>query len=127
MNQLNLFYEALFLLTYYGTGRQWKIHVNKRRLTETRMRSYELIAILKESQAVIEETKTAIKDIMSKYSAEVSSEEDMGSKKLHHRIGQAEHGYFFYLKFNVAPDVVAKIEHEFKINQNILRALIVRL
>ena len=91
------------------------------------MRSYELIAIFKEGQAVIEETKTAMKEIMSKYSAEVSSEEDMGSKKLHHKIGQAEYGYFFYIKFNVTPDAVAKIEHEFKINQNILRALIVRL
>lgn len=92
------------------------------------MRDYELTAILKEgSQSLIDETKNAIKTILSKYSAEITSEEDWGQKKIWHPINGQEHGFFTHLKCKMEASSIVNIEGEFKINQNILRTMIVRL
>lgn len=90
------------------------------------MRSYEVTTIIKEGQAVVEETKNAIKDIFKKYTVELVSEEDLGQKKLWHKIDTHEYGFFTFFKFNAQPDIIAKIEHEFKLNQNIIRSMIVK-
>ncbi|MCE9500068.1 MAG: 30S ribosomal protein S6 [Leptospira sp.] len=92
------------------------------------MKSYEITAVIRETpHSLIDETKTAIKDILGRHSVEVSAEEDWGSKKLWHKIEGEETGFFNHLKCTAAPDTIKKIEHEFLLNQNILRSLVVRI
>ncbi len=88
------------------------------------MRTYEITNIIREG--VVEETKSAIKEILSKHSITIQNEEDWGSKKLWHPAGQSEHGHFTMLKCQGNPGEISKIEHEFKLNTNILRSLVVR-
>jgi small subunit ribosomal protein S6 len=90
------------------------------------MRSYEITAILREGQNLIEETKNAIKDILKKYSAEVTLEEDWGQKKLWHPIEKQDYAFFTFLKCKMEPSQVEKIYHEFKLNQNILHSMIAK-
>ncbi|MDX1959177.1 MAG: 30S ribosomal protein S6 [Leptospiraceae bacterium] len=90
------------------------------------MRAYEITAILLDKGTIVEETKTSIKEILTKYSVEITSEEDMGQKKLWHTIGGNETGYFTYIKCKAEPSSIAKLVGEFKLNQNILKSLIVK-
>jgi small subunit ribosomal protein S6 len=93
---------------------------------ETKMRAYEITSILLDKGGNVEETKTSIKEILSKYSVEITSEEDWGQKKLWHNIGGNETGFFTYIKCNANPSSIVKLENEFKLNQNILKSLIIR-
>ncbi len=90
------------------------------------MRAYEITAILEEGGTLVEDSKKAIKDILAKHSAEVTGEEDMGQKKLWHRIGSHEYGHFALIKFNGVPASIKLIESELFLNQNILKSLIVK-
>lgn len=91
------------------------------------MRNYEITAILKEeSQALIDETKAAIKETLNRYSAELVSEEDWGQKRLWHKINGQEVGFYTHIKCKANPTSITQIEHDFKINQNILRTMVCR-
>lgn len=91
------------------------------------MRQYEITSVIVEGQAsVIEETKQNIKEILSKNSAEITSEEDWGSKKLWYLIRGHENGHFSHLKCKAEPKSIEKIEHEFFLNQNILKTSIIK-
>jgi small subunit ribosomal protein S6 len=74
---------------------------------------------------VTEETKNTVKDILKKYSVEITGEEDWGQKKLWHKINGYESGAFYHLRCKAEPKIIANLENEFKLNQNILRSLIV--
>ena len=63
------------------------------------MRAYEITSIIAEgSQSLIDETKKAIQDILTKYSAEITSEEDWGIKKLWYAIAGHESGFYTHIK-----------------------------
>ncbi|MBE7413414.1 MAG: 30S ribosomal protein S6 [Leptospiraceae bacterium] len=89
------------------------------------MKNYEVTAVLKEGSSIVEETKNAIKDILSRNSAEISSEEDWGSKKIWHKINGQETGFFAHWKCKANPAKVAQIKAELLLNENILRSLVV--
>jgi len=92
------------------------------------MRAYEITNILLDHpQAVTEETKTTIREILKKFSVEITGEDDWGQKKLWHRIGNQETGSFFHIRCNAEPKVIANLENEFKLNQNILRSLVIKV
>lgn len=88
------------------------------------MRNYEITNILREG--AVEEAKTAVKDILAKHAITIQNEEDWGSKRLWHPIGADEQGHFTLIKCTGAPAEIAKIEHEFKLNTNILKTLVIR-
>ncbi|BDA79314.1 30S ribosomal protein S6 [Leptospira kobayashii] len=88
------------------------------------MRNYEITNIIREG--AVEETKSAVKDILAKHSVTIQNEEDWGSKRLWHPVGQDEQGHFTLIKCQSAPSEIVKIEHEFKLNTNILKTLVVR-
>lgn len=89
-------------------------------------RAYEITSIIVEGSQTIDETKKSIQDILKKNSAEITSEEDWGSKKLWYGIRGHENGFYSHIKCQTTPDTIAKIEHEFKLNQNILKSLVIR-
>lgn len=92
------------------------------------MRSYEITSILAEgSQTMIDDTKKAIQDILTKYSAEITAEEDWGIKKLWYTIAGHESGFYTHTKCKAEAKSIEKIEHEFKLNQNILKALVIKV
>jgi small subunit ribosomal protein S6 len=90
------------------------------------MRAYEITNILINEGSLVEETKKQIKEILSKFSAEITAEEDWGQKTLWHRIRGYETGFFTFLKCKAKPETIKEIEREFHLNQNILRSLIVK-
>jgi small subunit ribosomal protein S6 len=105
-------------------GKKTELRVNPK---EKIMRTYEITSILTEgSQAVIDETKKSIQDILKKYSAEITSVEDWGNKKLWYAIGGHESGFYTHIKCKAEAKSIEKIEREFLLNQNILKALVIK-
>ncbi|MBK8395436.1 MAG: 30S ribosomal protein S6 [Leptospiraceae bacterium] len=92
------------------------------------MRAYEITSILAEgSQTIIDETKKTIQDILKKYSAEITSEEDWGVKKLWYAIAGKESGFYTHIKCKAEASSIEKIEREFLLNQNILKSLVIKV
>ncbi len=92
------------------------------------MRAYEITAVLQETPAsIVDETKNTIKEFFKKYSVEMTEEEDWGSKKLWHAIRGLETGHYSHFKCKAEPTAIAKLENEFKLNQNILRSLVIKV
>lgn len=90
------------------------------------MRNYEITAIIKDGS--VEETKNTIKEILAKNSINLTAEEDWGVKTVWHPIGKEINGHFAHYKCSVdRPISLIPVENDFKLNQNILRSMIVRL
>lgn len=89
------------------------------------MRNYEITTVYRTT--AIEEAKNSFKEALAKHSVQIIQEEDWGTKKLWHPVDGQEYGYFHYIKCNAEPATIAKIENEAKINQDILKHMVVRI
>lgn len=89
------------------------------------MRKYEITAVY--SPNAVEETKNGFKETLAKHSVTVTNEEDWGIKKLWHPVDGKENGHYNFFQCEAEPNVIEKIESEAKINQNILKAMVVRV
>jgi small subunit ribosomal protein S6 len=91
-------------------------------------RSYETMFILKpdmEDEArneIIEKFKTIITD----NNGEVLNVDEWGNRKLAYEIRDLRSGYYILINFQGGLDVLNELEHNFKINDSILRHLIVK-
>jgi len=93
------------------------------------LRNYETVFIL---TPVLSEDQ--MKDAVAKYvsllkdnGAEIVNEEQWGMKKLAYSIQHKNTGFYNLVEFNATPDVIAKLEVEFKRDERILRFLSVSL
>jgi small subunit ribosomal protein S6 len=73
-------------------------------------------AIAREQQAV---------EQFFKKNAEIENVEAWGRRRLAYEIRRKKTGVYFLFKYKSEGDVTVKFEHEFKLNQNILRYLTV--
>ena len=89
---------------------------------------YELTTIIdsnipdNEHPEIIEKIKTLI----SKNKGEISSEDNLGRKKLSYPIKKSLKGVFICLEFNIEPKTIKPIEKELKLNKNIIRYLLIK-
>ena len=88
------------------------------------MRNYEITQIYRESS--LESVKKEAAEILAKHSVTVSSQEDWGSKTLWHPLNGEMKGHYTLIQCKTEPSIISKLEHEFHLNQNILKTLIVR-
>jgi small subunit ribosomal protein S6 len=89
---------------------------------------YELTTIIdsnipdNEHQEIIDK----IKKLISDNKGEISSEENLGRKKLSYPIEKSLKGVFVCIEFNIEPNTIKPIEKELKLNKNIIRYLIIK-
>ncbi|MBI4656772.1 MAG: 30S ribosomal protein S6 [Elusimicrobia bacterium] len=92
------------------------------------MKTYELMIILdpqvsdSEVEGFIEKTKK----IITGEKAEILSEDKLGRKKLTHQIGRNRDGFYIYLKLSAPPGSVKAINHTLKLQQAVLRTMILK-
>ncbi len=90
------------------------------------MRTYELLSIIKpnidseEYDKLVEKIEDAIKNLDGK----VTSTDKMGRKKLSYDIKDFRDGYFCVHNFEMAPEQVAKFNRQLRLNENILRIML---
>lgn len=66
-------------------------------------------------------TREKLNSIITKFNGALTTEEDLGKKKLSFPIKGARHGYYFLAHFTCQPEATGKINQEIKLLPEILR------
>ncbi len=93
-----------------------------------RMKFYETMFILKPT-LVEEEIKTRIdffKEEIKKIGGEIETCLDMGTRNLAYEIKKNKRGYYFVIYFKAQPTLIRELERNYRINEEILRFLVVK-
>lgn len=93
-----------------------------------RMKFYETMFILKPT-LVEEEIKTRIdffKEVITKNGGEIETCLDMGMRNLAYEIKKNKRGYYFVIYFKAQPTLIRELERNYRINEEILRFLVVK-
>lgn len=92
------------------------------------MNKYELLFIIDNS--VADEAKDAIVAKMSQVVTDnggtMEKVDKWGAKKLAYSIGDKEDGYYVLMNFECQPELVAEIERQLRINDQVLRHMVVK-
>ena len=90
------------------------------------MRTYELLSIIKPNVDSEEYDKLVAKvdETIAQLGGKVTSVEKMGRKKLSYDIKDFRDGYFSVHNFEMEADQVAKFNRQLRLNENILRILL---
>ncbi len=67
-----------------------------------------------------------VKDLLSSFGANITYEESMGRKKLAYPIKHLRHGYYFLIEFEMDKDKVEEFDRKLKLNEEIMRFIIVK-
>jgi len=92
------------------------------------MRNYEIMIIVKSNLEVDNAKKEVenIKKIITGGKGKVISTNEMGQRKLAYPIKKEISGFYFVLTFSATSETLNELERRIKINENILRHLIIR-
>ncbi len=90
------------------------------------MNNYELTLILRIGET-LDPLKAAVKDLFTKHSLSVQGEDEWGTRKLAYQIDGESDGYYCHFRIQAPPLSIQKITNEFRLNNDILRFLFVRL
>ena len=91
------------------------------------MNKYESVIIINPS---IEEQ--AIKDLVKKFTdlinneGKVESVDERGTQKLAYPINKKEEGYYVVINFEAKPDSIAELERNYRIEDNIMKFIVIR-
>jgi len=68
-----------------------------------------------------------IKELISSNDGEITDVEDWGRKRLAYVIKKSKIGYYIIFQFNAYPQIISTLEKFYKLDENILRYLNIRL
>jgi small subunit ribosomal protein S6 len=84
-----------------------------------------LNAALEDEQ--IQSLISRIKELITTNGGEISEIEDWGRKRLAYMVNKNKIGYYAIFRFNALPDIISKLERFYKLEDNILRYLTIKL
>ena len=82
-------------------------------------------AALEEDQ--IQSIISRIKELISSNDGEITDIEDWGRKRLAYMIKKSKIGYYIIFQFNAYPQIISTLEKFYKLDENILRYLTIKL
>ena len=93
------------------------------------MNKYEMMFIVK---ATIEEAKVAevaenLKSVITSMEGEITDSKDLGQKKLAYPIKKELTGFYFVVNFNADNETVAELDRKARIDEAVIRHMIIRL
>ncbi len=93
------------------------------------MNQYETVFIATPvlSEPQMKEAVKKFRDIITSNGGEIVHEEDWGMKKLAYPIQHKSTGFYHLFEFKAQPDMIAKLETEFRRDERIIRFLTVKL
>ena len=93
------------------------------------MTKYEIMFIVKTTMEDADITKTAdtVKGLISGKGSKVIEFKDLGKKKLAYPIKKEVSGNYFLMNVEATHDVIAEFNRKVRINENILRHLVLKL
>jgi small subunit ribosomal protein S6 len=93
------------------------------------MTNYEITFIVRPDMEEAEINKTAeeLKKVLTYKKAKVLSEKAMGQKELAYEIKKFNTGFYFLFEVEANKEAIDEFDHQVRINENLLRHLIVRV
>lgn len=91
------------------------------------MRKYELMTIFPLDEEKSAKAKDDVKNVLTSFGAEIEKDELFGDRNLAYEVAKQKRGRFILWTINVNPVKIAEIEGAFKITQNLLKYLFVKL
>lgn len=93
------------------------------------MKNYETVFILTPvlSEAQMKDAVAKFKDILTDGGAEIVNDENWGLRKLAYPIDQKTTGFYQLFEFKSAPELIAKLETEYRRDEKIMRFLTIAL
>ena len=93
------------------------------------MRNYEMMFIVKtgaESEGA-KKISESYKKLVTDNKGKVTELKDLGQKKLAYPIKKELNGFYYVIDFSASQEVVAELNRRFRIDETILRHMIIRL
>lgn len=92
------------------------------------MNKYEVIVIFKGdlTESQLDEEYSKVEDAIKKHEGKIEKSEKWDKKKLTFEIKKFRDGFFLYLAFEAMPQSIKPLTEIFKLNNNILRAQIIK-
>ncbi len=92
------------------------------------MRKYEIMYIIAPNleDAANKEIVERFNGVLTTNGAEIEKAEEMGKRRLAYEINDFREGYYVKLNVNATPDAIAEFNRLIKINDNVIRTLIVK-
>ena len=93
------------------------------------MNKYEIMFIVKTTieEEAVKKTIADLKAIITDLKGEIVEEKDMGQKKLAYPINKEVNGFYYVLVVNANGEIVSEFDRKAKINDNVIRHLIIKL
>jgi small subunit ribosomal protein S6 len=93
------------------------------------MNKYEMMFIVKTTidEEAVKKTFEDTKSIITSMKGEITDSKDLGQKKLAYEINKEVTGFYFVINFNADNEIVNELDRKSKINENIIRHMIIRL
>lgn len=92
------------------------------------MNKYEIMFILKSNEEeAIKGQVSLLKAIITDMKGEIVNEKEMGNRKLAYPINKELNGYYYVINVNANNEAIAEFDRKARINENVIRHLIIRL
>ena len=93
------------------------------------MNKYEMMFIVKTTldEEAANKVSKVYEDIIKSMKGNLTDSKNLGNKKLAYPIKKEATGYYYVLNFEATPEIVAEVDRKARIDENILRHMIIRL
>ncbi len=91
------------------------------------MRKYELMTIFPIDEDKYKTGLEAARAVLTEFGAEIESEESYGDRDLTYEVKKQKRGRFLLLNIKVNPAKVLDIDRQFKLNNNLVKYMFVRV
>lgn len=91
------------------------------------MRKYELMSIFPLDEEKSSQGKESVRKVLTSFGADIEKEELFGDRDLAYEVAKQRRGRFILFTLKINPDKISEVEKEFKITQNLLKYLFVKI
>ncbi|MBA4406839.1 30S ribosomal protein S6, partial [bacterium] len=94
-----------------------------------RKRTYESVAIINATleDEQIESTISRMQETITTHGGEMLDLDKWGRKRLAYPINKAKSGYYVIFRFNASTDLIAVLERNYRLDENVIRYLTIQL
>lgn len=91
------------------------------------MRKYELMTVFSTEEDKFKAASDAIRSVLANFGAKIDKEESYGDRDLTYVIEKQKRGRFVLFTVSANPAKITEIESQFKLTQNLLKWLFVKI
>ncbi len=91
------------------------------------MRNYELMTIFPLDEEKSKKAAEDVRNVLKEFGAEIEKEEAFGDRDLTYEVKKQKRGRFVLFTLKLNPDKIQSIDKSFKITQNLLKYLFVKI